>query len=442
MISPKRIVQSILDHWPTLQTLITRNDSGGFSHQTLQALIQHHNPSFTSEQSFKETQRLISNELIIPLAKSSDLEINLPIMEFCQFLLDEHSLGLAEEISVLIDDIERLSHKVTNAAEQRDAYEVKRNLYKLDDRIRKVIKHFQHNEVAIANLVEQAKSQKSSIPLEKRYASVLDAFDQYIEPMLDMLDIFGKFRQTCDAIEILLSQLIDTADTTGHMKREQPSFIHLRSRILEVFQLGQHSLRRSTDILMPLRDELRKNTEVTRAVSKVLANIRKRGIDQHFHKQTPVIATETARHNLGLHRHIVSYLADVMDVKEDDIFLPEDDQIAPYAPIDVPTINDVLKTIPKQRTDDFLSWLNNKYQDLPSDELLYLYLELAESNQITLSGDRHKREYMLDNTKFTAYSLAGQKQTHPKATETNTDQKDIKQKQPNNDLVSQQNNTL
>ncbi|MFC3150324.1 hypothetical protein ACFOEK_04745 [Litoribrevibacter euphylliae] len=409
MISPKRIVQTLLDHWPTIQTLIVRNDSGSFSFQNLQSLILHHNPAYSSEQSFKEAQRLLANELIIPLAKSSELELNLPVLEFGQFLLDEHSLGLAEEVSVLLDDMDRLTTRVRLASEDKDAYEVKRNLYRLDDRIRKVIKHFQHNEIAIANLVEEAKSQKSSIPLEKRYASVLDAFDQYIEPMLDMLDIFGKFRLTCDKIEDLLSGLIETADTLGQMKREQQSFINLRSRVLEVFQLGQQSLRRSTDLLMPLRDELRKNTEVTRAVSKVLASIRKQGLNHHIHNAMPVIATETARHNLGLHRHIVSYLADVIETKEDDIFLPDDDQLEPYEPIDVPDFREVLAETPSKQTDDFLGWLKDKYQDIPSDELLYLYLQLTDSDQINLSDHRERREYRLNKTRLIAYSLGGHK---------------------------------
>lgn len=411
MISPKRIVQTLLDHWPTIQALIVRNENGSFTFQNLQSLIQHHNPAYTSEQSFKEAQRLLSNELVIPLAKSSELELNLPILEFGQFLLDEHSLGLAEEVSVLIDDMDRLTQRVQSAAADRDAYEVKRNLYKLDDRIRKVIKHFQHNEVAIANLVEEAKSQKSSIPLEKRYASVLEAFDQYIEPMLDMLDIFGKFRLTSDRIEDLLSNLIEAADTTGQMKREQQNFINLRSRVLEVFQLGQQSLRRSTDLLMPLRDELRKNTEVTRAVSKVLANIRKLGLNHHVHNVMPVIATETARHNLGLHRHIVSYLADVIETKEDEIYLPDDDQLAPYEPIDVPDFHEVLATTPTKQTDDYLAWLKETYQDIPSDELLYLYLQLIENNQIELAEHRERREYLVNKTRLIAHTLGGRKLT-------------------------------
>ncbi|GAA3911797.1 hypothetical protein [Litoribacillus peritrichatus] len=409
MIPPKRIIQCLYDHWPTIQALIIRSETGSFTFQVLQGLIRQQNPSFTTDQAFKEAQRIVSSEIAIPLAKSSEYELSQPILEFGQSLLDEHELGLAEEISVLIDDMERLIKKVQASAEDKDAYEVRRYLHRLDDRIRAVIKHFRYNEIAIANLVEKAKSQKSSIRLETRYASVLEAFDQYIEPMLDMLDIYGKFRLTLDYIEEALRQIIQHADTTGQMKREQNTCIHLRTRILELYQIGQHCLRKSTDLLMPLRDELRKNTEVTRAVSKLLANVRKRGIDQRIHAAMPVISTDAARHNLGLHRNIVSYLADVIDIKDEDVVLPDEEQIAPFNPVEIPEFREVFKKLPATQTSDYFEWLKKEYSALPADELLYLYLQVIESDELELTDPADKKEYTFEQMKIIAHSLGGNK---------------------------------
>ena len=409
MIPPKRIIQCLHDHWPTIQALIVRSETGSFTFRVLQGLISQHNPALTSDMAFKEAQRIIAAEIAIPLAKSSELELSQPILEFGQCMLDEHSLGLAEEVSVLVDDMDRLINKVQTSSEERDAYEVRRNLHRLDDRIRSVIKHFRFNEVAIANLVEEAKSQKSSIRLEKRYASVLEAFDQYIEPMLDMLDIYGKFRLTTDNIETVLSQIIQASDTTGQMKREQHTCVHLRTRILELYQIGQHCLRRSTDLLMPLRDELRKNTEVTRAVSKLLANVRKRGIDHQVHSVMPIISTDAARHNLGLHRNIVSYLADIIELKDEDVILPDEEQMMPFTALDIPEFKDVMKNVPTQRTSDYFEWLKEQYSELPADELLYLYLQVVESSELELTEPQDKKEYMFEQMKVIAHSLGGSK---------------------------------
>ena len=50
----------------------------------------------------------------------------------------------------------------------------------MDDRVRKIIKLFLHNENAILNIVEQAKSNNAVQSVQKRYKAVIEAFDEYI----------------------------------------------------------------------------------------------------------------------------------------------------------------------------------------------------------------------------------------------------------------------
>ena len=45
------------------------------------------------------------------------------------------------------------------------------------------------SDLAILNIVEQAKSNNAVQSLQKRYKAVIEAFDEYIEPMLEMVDI-------------------------------------------------------------------------------------------------------------------------------------------------------------------------------------------------------------------------------------------------------------
>ena len=414
MQSPKRIIQCLHDHWQVIEKLIEHSEKDSFSIRDLQTLIQHYNKSLTAEQVFKESQRFLNLEIVIPLARSEQLELNQAILEFGQYLLDEHGLGLASEISVLIDDMDRLNKKTITAFEQRDNYEVRRTLRRLDDRIRSVIKHFHHNEVAIANMVEQAKSDTSYIPLQKRYSSVLEAFDHYIEPMLDMLDIFGKFRQTTDSIEQSLSEMIYSTNTTGQLGQDKNTLLHLRTRILDLYQTGQNSLRRSTDILMPLRDELRKNTEITRGVSKLLNHIRKRGINEQINSALPNFASNAARHNLGLHSQIVSYLADVIELKDEDVVMPDEDELTPAFNTEVPEFNAVLQALPTEPVHDYLSWLQASYPDLAADETLYLLMQIADSREVSLNDQRTLQHYRLTSAAnqsldIATYSLGGKK---------------------------------
>ena len=78
MLSAKKIIKCLDDHWPVLETLVGRSTLGSFSFQDVQALIQRHSPGLSSEQVFKEAQRLLQHEVLIPLAKSSQLELTPP----------------------------------------------------------------------------------------------------------------------------------------------------------------------------------------------------------------------------------------------------------------------------------------------------------------------------------------------------------------------------
>ncbi len=195
MIPAKKLLNTINEHWSVLELLFKRFKLADFSLKDVQNILKQKNPSWSSERIYKETNRLLQQEIIIPLAKSSQLEINRAIADFASFLLQEESLGLAEEITVLVKDLERLGNRIAQAGEEADYSELRRFSRIMDERVRKIVKLFEHNESAIMNLVEQAKSDTSTLSLGMRYKAVLEAFDEYIEPMLEMVDIHGPFQR-------------------------------------------------------------------------------------------------------------------------------------------------------------------------------------------------------------------------------------------------------
>ena len=58
---------------------------------------------------------------LIPLAKSSQLELNRAVLEFAEYLLQEHNLGMAEDIQSRIHELNRLARKLELAACAPDA---------------------------------------------------------------------------------------------------------------------------------------------------------------------------------------------------------------------------------------------------------------------------------------------------------------------------------
>ncbi len=192
------------------------------------------------------------------------------MLEFAQQLMQEQQLGLATDIESRILELKRLSERMQEAAHSRDSSELRRFSRVMDERIREVLKHFGQNESAILSLVERAKTDEGKLSLARRYAAVMDAFDDYIDPVLALVDINGPFQKTVSDVEAMLSALLQTIEITGTLNTEKETLIQLRTRLIEMNQVGRESLSRCADLLMPLRDELRRNTLLSRNASFLL----------------------------------------------------------------------------------------------------------------------------------------------------------------------------
>ncbi|WP_440053287.1 hypothetical protein ACSLBF_10075 [Pseudoalteromonas sp. T1lg65] len=408
MIPAKKVLNTINDHWSVLELLFKRFRMTDFSLKDVQNIIKQKNPNWTSERVYKETNRLLNQEVIIPLAKSSQLEINRAVADFASFLLQEESLGLAEEITVLVQDIERLGNRLAQSGLEGDYSELRRFSRIMDERVRKIVKLYQHNESAIMNLVEQAKSDNSSVSLTMRYKAVLEAFEEYIEPMLEMVDIHGPFQRCFDQIEMQVSEQIDHIEQVGRGHADKRMLEQLRTRILDMHLIGRESLSRSADILMPLREELRRNTLITRQASKVLGLIRKKGVDHILSPVQPDFVSDIQRFNLGQKRHMVAYMASLSEFEHEEYQLPDQQDVPAYQSPNIPDYRDVKKKVQSsgQPGKALLGLLSESYPDLDADEMLFIYQKLINESELALTQDEHKSKLTIASHTFALYPFS------------------------------------
>lgn len=385
MLSARKILRCLDDYWPVLEALATRSQLYSFSFFDVQALFQRYFPQLSSEQVFREAQKLLTQEILIPQAKSSQLELNRAVLEFIQFLTQEHTLGTVGDIESRISELNRLRARLDQSVRQKDVHEMRRFVRLMDERIREVVKHFRRNEAAIMHLVEQAKADDSQLSLARRYAAVMEAFDEYIEPVLQMIDIKGPFQLQIDELEQTLSELIGFIEDTGFLQGDKEPLIQLRTRLLDMNQIGRESLTRSTDVLMPLREELRKNTLISRNASLVLATLRKQGFEPLLEQLVPKFSSDHQKFSLGSANQIVSYMAELVDYEDENYQLPDSVDSQPGANIRVPDVQDVLKSVRSQKHNtDISRYLLSSYPQLPVDELLFLYQELSRAPALKL----------------------------------------------------------
>ncbi len=385
MLSARKILKCLDEYWPVLEALARTSQLQSFSFHDVQSLFQRYYPGLASEQIFREAQKLLQLEVLIPQAKSSQLELNRAVLEFIQYLTQEHLLGTVGDIQSRIEELDRLKNRLAAAAKQKDVAEMRRFTRLMDERVREVVKHFRKNEMAILHLVEKAKADDSQLSLQRRYAAVMEAFDEYIEPVLQMIDIAGPFQKHIYALEQTLSDLIHWIEDTGFLAQDKEPLIQLRTRLLDMNQIGRESLSRSTDVLMPLREEMRKNTLISRNASLVLATMRKRGLEPLMAELALKFSSDHQKFSLGSANQITSYVAELVDYQDENYQLPEQiDQSIPDN-IRVPELRDVLNSARLQRSNTDLSkWLATSYPQLPVDELLFLYQELSRSPSLEL----------------------------------------------------------
>ncbi|MDZ7870389.1 MAG: hypothetical protein U5L02_14550 [Rheinheimera sp.] len=385
MLSAKKILKCLDDDWPVLEALANRSQLYSFSFQDVQALFSRYFPQLSSEQVFREAQKLLAQDILIPQAKSSQLELNRSVLEFIQFLTQEHNLGTVGDIQSRIDELDRLRARLDGAVRQKDVHEMRRFVRLMDERVREVVKHFRKNESAILHLVDKAKADDSNMSLARRYAAVMEAFDEYIEPVLQMIDINGPFQHSIETLEHCLSDLVQFIEDTGFMSGDKEPLVQLRTRLLDMNQIGRESLTRSTDVLMPLREELRKNTLISRNASLVLATLRKQGFEPTMEQLAAKFSSDHQKFSLGSANQITSYMAELVDYQDDNYQLPDAVDSQPGANIRVPDLQDVLKSARTQKSNTDLSkWLAHSYPQLPVDELLFLYQELSRAPALKL----------------------------------------------------------
>ncbi|KAF7771404.1 hypothetical protein PCIT_a3974 [Pseudoalteromonas citrea] len=405
MIPAKKVLNTLNEHWSVLELLFKRFKMTDFSVKDVQNIIKHKNPQWTSERIFRETNRLLNQEIIIPLAKSSQLEINRAVADFASFLLQEEHLGLAQEITVLVQDLERLGNRLEQAADENDHSELRRFSRIMDERVRKIIKLFIHNENAIFNIVEQAKSDSSAISLQKRYRAVIEAFDEYIEPMLEMVDIRGEFHACFHIIETQLSQQIDNIELYGRGSQDKRMLEQLRTRILDMHLIGRESLRKSADMLMPLREELRRNSLITRQASKVLGMIRKNGVDRMLSPVQPEFVSDIQRFSLGQQRHMVAYMAGLAEFEHEEYQLPDQNDVPEYQSPNIPDYSEVKKRFSgtAKTKKALLGFLTEHYPALDADELLFLYQKLVSDDALELQQDQQRVTVTIAEQNFLLY---------------------------------------
>ncbi|MCM2320050.1 MAG: Mks condensin complex protein MksB [Pseudomonas sp.] len=279
MIDPRRVLRALAEHWNLLEPLCERFDAGTLSLAELRGQLADRLSDDSPTAVTALLDQWIRLDILVPVAKSPNrFELNAQIHDFLAYLRREHRLGLCLEIEAYLRHLERLAGYIQDAFLARDGHDLARQLRLLDMRVRDVLKKLANDEQALVAVAERAKTSDRQIPLRQRYAEVLATWDEYVEPMIQLVSADGAFEQGVHRVEQVLLRLLTDQQRLGQLV-DDDLLLRTHARILEMQTTAQLTLRRARELLLPLREEARRHNAVTRGAALALAAIRRKGLD-------------------------------------------------------------------------------------------------------------------------------------------------------------------
>ena len=246
MIEPKRVLRALAEHWALLEPLCEHFDQGTLSLNELRTQLAAQQLDSTPQDITNLLDVWIRLDILVPVAKSPNrFELNAQIHDFLAYLRREHRLGLCLEIEAYLRHLERLAGYIQDAFDIRDGNDLARQLRLLDMRVRDVLKKLDNDEQALVAVAERAKTSDRQIPLRQRYAEVLATWDEYVEPMIDLVNADGAFEQGVRKVETVLLKMLSEQQRLGHLV-DDDMLLRTHARILEMQTSAQLTLRHAS----------------------------------------------------------------------------------------------------------------------------------------------------------------------------------------------------
>ena len=382
MIDPKRVLRALAEHWSLLEPLCERFDQGTLSLNDLRKQLAAQLIDGTATDITALLDQWIRLDILVPVAKSPNrFELNAQIHDFLAYLRREHRLGLCLEIEAYLRHLERLAHYIQDAFDNRDSHDLARQLRLLDMRVRDVLKKLANDEQALVGVAERAKTSDRQIPLRQRYAEVLATWDEYVEPMIQLVAADGAFEQGVQRVEQVLLRLLSEQQRLGQLV-DDDLLLRTHARILEMQTSAQLTLRRARVLLLPLREEARRHNAVTRGAALALSAIRRKGLDAVPQASLPLF-TRPQSAFLGTASQVEAYVYALARFEPKPAQFPKasgprggKQKEAPHTAREM--LERCANAVPMP---DLMLWLLEQEPEGATDELLYWFSRLSRDSR-------------------------------------------------------------
>ena len=381
MVSPKSLIQELYNNFELIEALVREcKECPAISKDDVFSLAK---AVFKQNQEDADNaiRALIKKEILFSLDQGDNYIVHQHVKEFFLHLIKEQDLGLESVVAAQLENLRRISGEIQKGLDSSDLSLIQSRATELTNRIEETMAQLRDDRDAIRGIIEKAKMLPADTPMSVRYRDVLDCYNQYVEPMVLMLDQEDNgFQNLTHRIEDQLKEGIDLFNRIQGITKWQSA---MNSAIIQIHLLRdliRENLILFKDELSPLRNDVLKNNALSRAVTAMLSKIRK--------KNSVRQVVDVSGLRLGISKRAVRmtdgpvmrrFAADVLGFVPTKVVFPEDFEKTSENdfPIRLETLlNDVEMFHGKIL---LMQWLKNQYPSQSEHNLLNAYLLLLQN---------------------------------------------------------------
>jgi hypothetical protein len=373
------LVFALYSHWPVVEWLVKRTrEIPAFESEQVLSMISKVDPSMQRDARENVLRALINTEILRVLPRDELLQLNPLVLEFVRGLNREHELGLSAVLQAV----------------------------QLIELFRQIAQQLDQDRHAILEIAEKAKSTEAHVPAERRYRQVLQAYDDYIEPMAEMMDSgpSGSFYRLLEDAERQIDYCQEKLAVQGALYILRMLVRQAGFQVKELRRLGREVLKQCSDTLLPLREELRRHNSLSAAVSQLLGQVRKRGLSRTFRQPDfPVWRAERPR-RVTVGDEVLTIMAEGLAYEPVSQAFPDE------APVESATELRFVDGVELRErlaasgsVPSLLDWLRTNYAYLEDATVLRLYHELVREPEWEFHQDDQKLSTDLNRLRVTHY---------------------------------------
>lgn len=381
MANPRSLVFALYTHWSVVEWLVQRSrEIPAFEAEQVLALISKVDPSMPRDARENVLRALINTEILRVLPRDELLQLNPLVLEFVRGLNREHELGLSAVLQARVQGIRDATERLNEAIEGNDLDLLRQSAVQLTELFRQIAQQLDQDRHAILEIAEKAKSTEAHVPAERRYRQVLQAYDDYIEPMAEMMDSgpSGSFYRLLEEAERQIDYCQEKLAVQGALYTLRMLVRQTSFQVKELRRLGREVLKQCSDTLLPLREELRRHNSLSAAVSQLLGQVRKRGLSRTFrHPDFPVWRAERPR-RVSVGYEVRTIMAEALAFEPESLAFPEEapaESAAELQFVDGVELRERLAA--SGHVPSLLDWLRANYAHRDDATVLRLYHELV-----------------------------------------------------------------